>query len=393
MFRLWLFFSFFQWAFFCHGQTYRLEQCMTEVLAAEQAGSLEVYYQKQPAISDTISAFRQNVTIPIVVHILWHQPEENISRQQVLSQIDALNADFSAKNDPIEFLSDAFGYLSEDSHIRFCLADSLSGIERKVTDYDSIGFAIDTAGHQVIYHKESGGLDAWDSNRYLNIWVGRMPSSVLGYYFTEFGNIRGIVIDPDVFGTIESVANRPKHALGKTLTHEIGHFLGLNHIWGFGCGIDDGIADTPPQKEPTYGCPNWPEWSCDTLDMYMNFMDYSDDQCLTMFTHDQISRMQNVLHSQYPLLFDTSCKLSAQKTRILAFPNPASNYLIVELPESNGINTISVFSGIGQKIFSTQVISPTYLNIPTAQWQSGIYYLLITNPIAQSTHRITIVHP
>ena len=358
-------------------QVTQFEKCMTDVIGVQEFGRLPAFYEHQKSGGGYIS-FREKRMIPIVVHVLWHADDENISRLQILSQIDALNADFSANNDAVEFLPQEFADLSVDSDIGFCLADSLGGIERRYVDYDTVGWATDTAGHKVLSHWDNGGLDAWDNQYFLNVWVGRMPTGVLGYFFTEFGNISGIALDPDVFGTIGSVSKSPRNNLGKTLTHEMGHYLGLGHIFGFGCAIDDGIDDTPSQAAPTSGCPNWPEWSCESNDMYMNFMDYSDDVCLTMFTKGQIKVMHGVLENKYPLLgLNQGCILAHPTFLVRIFPNPVVDYLALQITTPTERTDVSIFGSDGRLFYHMQVATSTYLTVSTQSWASGIYFLRI----------------
>ncbi len=372
---------------FANGQV--LEKCMTEVLGVAEFGSVEAYYRNQASYQEPLSSQRTLVTIPIVVHVVWHEAEENITDLQIQSQIASLNLDFSARNDAWEFLPSEYEDLSMDSGWQFCLAK----VERKYTPTKTVGLAVDSLNRKIISHAEYGGLDPWEGTQYLNVWIGKMPKGTLGYFFTEFGNVQGIVIDPYVFGTIGTVKHKPNNALGKTLTHEIGHFFGLNHIWGFGCEIDDGIADTPPQAEATAGCPNWPEWSCDGFDMYMNFMDYSDDRCLTMFTQEQIQRMEQVRQSKYPKLGETECaSIELEKTKANVFPNPAADYLVVSLSGKRKSNEISIYSAVGKLLYRTLTAAPAYLNIPVGKWASGVYYLQIKTDQELHTQKVLVLH-
>lgn len=106
----------------------------------------------------------------------------------------------------------------------------------------------------------------------------------------------GLIIDPKYFGSIGAAGNSSFYSGGHTLTHEMGHFFGLKHIWGQGTGEDcndsDEIEDTPNAAGPYYDCPQGVQESCGTSDMYQNFMDFTDDRCLAAFTHDQVMMMQ-----------------------------------------------------------------------------------------------------
>jgi hypothetical protein len=145
--------------------------------------------------------------------------------------------------------------------------------------------------------RASGGLDAWDASRYLNIWICNLASRSLGYATMPGGPLAtdGVVISYDVFGN-RGVLRAPFNK-GRTATHEIGHWMGLSHIWGDQLCGDDGIEDTPPQKSFNFGCPSFPRVSNCSVngngDMFMNFMDYADDACMNVFTAGQSRKMRS----------------------------------------------------------------------------------------------------
>ncbi|NNK81451.1 MAG: zinc metalloprotease, partial [Flavobacteriales bacterium] len=228
------------------------------------------------------------VTIPVVVHVVYNNGSENISDAQVQSQIDVLNADFR------RFNSDADGTWSqaEDSEIEFCLAtvdpngNATNGITRTSTSTSAFG-----TNDQVKFNS-SGGKDAWDASQYMNMWVCDISGGILGYAQFPGGSSStdGIVIDYQYFGTI-GTASAP-FDLGRTATHEVGHYLNLRHIWGDGgCSVDDFVSDTPTSDNPNYGCATG-HVSCGSTDMVQNYMDYSDDACMNLFTAGQNVRMR-----------------------------------------------------------------------------------------------------
>lgn len=247
--------------------------------------------------------------IPVVVHVIhWGEPVgtgRNISDEQILSQIDVLNKDFNrlntdAVNTPAEFLP-----VAGSIEIEFVLARQdpngycTNGINRV---YGS------RASWQLVREAEFKALSYWPAEDYLNIWVIAFQS-YLGYAqfpvssglpgLDEEGNrlTDGIVVDYRAFGVGSS---SPYYNLGRTATHEVGHFLGLRHIWGDddACAATDYVSDTPPQKEETYDCPAYPlNDDCSSSVMFQNFMDYSDDVCLNLFTNGQIDRIVTVLEN------------------------------------------------------------------------------------------------
>ena len=245
--------------------------------------------------------------IPVVVHIVYNTPDQNLSDDRIISQIDALNEDYSITNANIVEVPSVWAGLVGSSHIYFSLArkdengNATTGIIRRQTSetYFSTGDAMKDSS--------AGGSNAWDRNHYLNIWVCNLQNGgtqdILGYATypsTTDPSTDGIVINYKAFGRIGANI-KPQYNLGRTATHEIGHWLNLYHIWGddTDCSGTDLIDDTPNQKDATYGCPDSPQSSCtndaDGGDMFQNYMDYTDDRCMMLFTTDQRSRMDNAI--------------------------------------------------------------------------------------------------
>ena len=233
------------------------------------------------------------VAIPVVVHVLYNTTSENISDAQILSQITVLNDDFRRTN------SDADETWSQaaDSEIEFCMASSdpegnaTNGIVRTATSVSAFGT------NDAMKSSSSGGADAWPAGDYLNVWVCDISGGILGYAQFPGGaaSTDGIVIDYQYFGTI-GTASAP-FDLGRTATHEVGHWLNLRHIWGDGnCNADDFVTDTPSSDGANYGCATG-HVSCQTTDMIENYMDYSDDGCMNLYTAGQKNRMRALFES------------------------------------------------------------------------------------------------
>ena len=239
-------------------------------------------------------------TVPVVVHVVYRTLSENISSEQVASQIDVLNEDFTKRNRDAESVPSVWRDAVGDARIVFRLADRApdsavtSGITRTSTHFAAFG------DDDAVKLAASGGAGAWPADRYLNIWVCHLED-LLGYAQFPGGPAYtdGVVIDYRAFGT-SGTAEAPFN-LGRTATHEVGHWLNLFHIWGddgAGCTGTDQVDDTPNQGGPNTGCPSFPHVTCNNGpegDMFVNFMDYVDDRCMVMFTAGQVERMHAAL--------------------------------------------------------------------------------------------------
>jgi hypothetical protein len=230
------------------------------------------------------------ITIPVVVHVVYNTTAENISAAQIQTQIDVLNQDFRRTN------SDADNVWSQaaDTEIEFCLAsvdpngNPTSGITRTSTTVTAFGT------NDTVKRNSTGGKDAWPAGSYMNFWVCDISGGILGYAQFPGGAAAtdGVVCDYQYFGTI-GTATAPFN-LGRTATHEVGHYLNLRHIWGDGgCSVDDFVTDTPTSDGANYGCALGTV-SCGTTDMVQNYMDYSDDACMNLYTAGQTTRMRAI---------------------------------------------------------------------------------------------------
>lgn len=235
-------------------------------------------------------------TIPVVVHVIYENANENISDAQILSQIDVLNKDFRKLNADTSNTPAAFKSLAADCEFQFCLAqidpngNPTTGIVRVPTTVTTF------TGNDAVKFNAQGGDNAWDRNKYLNIWVCDIMGTI-GYasFPGSPAELDGVVVNYMTFG-VGGSSFQPYH-LGRTATHEVGHWMNLYHIWGddgTGCLGSDRVDDTPNQAGYNSGCATFPKISCNNGpngDMFMNFMDYSVDNCLNLFTEGQKARM------------------------------------------------------------------------------------------------------
>lgn len=258
------------------------------------------------------------IRIPVVVHVL-HSGEPigtdlNISMAQIESQIDVLNEDFRRLNADAANTPPVFQPVASDVGIEFYLAcidpdgNPTNGVVRKhgQSSYTVVQQSPDKVNESVtgIKHGVNGSL-AWPTDQYLNIWVCNLAGGLLGYaqfphFYTTDPNTDGVVVTTTAFGRTGNIV--APFNLGRTATHEVGHWLNLRHIWGDGdgcssptaplncaCHLDDGVSDTPNQGRANYNCPTHPHVTCSSNDMFMNYMDYTNDGCMNILQWDSVT--------------------------------------------------------------------------------------------------------
>ena len=244
--------------------------------------------------------------IPVVVHVVYNTAAQNISDAQIQSQIAVLNLDYRMQNADITNVPAVFKPLEADPRIEFALAtmdpanNPTTGITRTSTAVTSF------TDDDKVKHASSGGADAWDRDHYLNLWVCPLGGGLLGYAQFPGGpaDTDGVVITYNGFGNTGTAA--VPFNLGRTATHEIGHFLNLHHLWGDqasnpSCTLSDQVGDTPTQSGPNFGKPAFPHVSCNNGpngDIFVDYMDYVDDAAMFMFTVGQVARMQSCLDNE-----------------------------------------------------------------------------------------------
>jgi hypothetical protein len=344
---------------------------------------------------------QQIITIPVVVHVIWHEQIENISDAQILSQIVAMNKDFRLLNSDSLPPSHPFWIYTADTGIEFCLAkrdpngNATNGITR--TQTDSITFV--GVGNEKF--SSTGGKDNWDPTKYLNIWVCNLDGSdgTLGYAafpsdLSTYPDEDGVVIRYQAFGNIGTV--EVPNNLGRTATHEIGHWLNLRHIWGDSFCGDDFVNDTKPAEGDNSACPTFPHNANNSCgagsngEMYMNYMDYVDDNCMNMFTFGQSDRMDAALNgARIGLLSSLGCAAPSNISELYLdnsieiYPNPSSEKLKIKFTESLNKKNILITTALGQTIYSGKIDrNDSEINI--ADWQTGIYLIYIDDVL---THK------
>ena len=336
----------------------------TRMLEAEPAYRANRLAIERFSLATARSALRAaappTITVPVVVHVLFAAEAENISDAQIHGQIAVLNQDFQRKNPDRSQTPAPFRGAIGNPKVRFRLAvrdpngSPTTGITRTPTTKPSF----DSDSNDIKF-TATGGRDAWPRDRYLNLWVGGtvvdpVVGPLLGYAQFPGGPVAtdGVVIAATGFGTL-GTAQAPFNK-GRTATHEIGHWLNLLHIWGDdsgGCEGSDNVADTPNQAGPNSGCPSFPHRTCQNGppgDMFMNYMDYTDDACMFMFTKGQAARMRTTLQGPRAAIVASDALIPADRVPRVVLPARAARGSLATLAGAEaGSEATTVFDGVG----------------------------------------------
>lgn len=362
----------------------RISQSPEETIAIQQAE----HFISQVAASPVTGRFENGILkIPVVIHNLYHTSEQKITDAQVAAQLELLNKAFRRQNEDTFKTPAVFKSVAADCEIEFLLATSdpmrrsTTGIIRKYTPVTN--WVMDDK----MKSSAEMGDDPWDSRLYLNIWVCQMER--FAGYSTVPGSeakLDGIVIGLAAFGAGQ-----------KTIIHEAGHWMGLKHIWGDAYCGDDGVEDTPKQASYTVGCPSTVRVTCGnspTGDMYNNYMDFTNDGCMNLFTRGQKSRMQAAFSSggarnslvnsgglDRPLIYESPLPQEDPRwLEVKMYPNPVSTTLYLDFSyDVRWVGkTIFVTNLVGQSI-KNLTISSKIQAIDVSILKPGIYFLAAKN--------------
>lgn len=347
---------------------------------------------------------RAVVTIPVVFHVVYNTTAQNISTTRLIEQINVLNADYRKQNSDASLVPSYFAGVAADCEVQFCLAHRdpngnwTDGVERIQTSTTSFNT------NDNVKYTSSGGADGWDRDKYLNIWVCNLGSSLLGYASFPGGAAGddGVVLHYKYVGVTGATAPYNK---GRTATHEVGHWLWLLHIWGddgTACTGSDQCADTPNQADEHYGCPSGSQVSCTNGpngDMWMNFMDYTDDACMYMFTENQKARMWTILTStRQPLQTSDGCDVTTVaeltlKNHFSVYPSPSNGQFTVEFANTEYEDLdISVTNTLGQQVYTRHLdaITENQFMLDLSNEAPGVYLLEIRNKRERVSRKVVI---
>lgn len=356
---------------------------------------------------------RPVIRIPVIVHVI-HFGEQigtgrNLSVAQIQSQIDVLNRDFRRNNADINSVPAPFRGLSSDPLIEFCLAtkdpngNASTGIER----YKSVNSTVARSAMENSIKAQT----IWDRDRYLNLWTVDFASpdqNLLGYAQFPGGTAStdGVVIRYNAFGNTGNVM--APYNLGRTTTHEVGHWLNLRHIWGddTDCSGSDMVNDTPDQEVSSSGSPTFPQGDACTSTypgiMFYNYMDYSDDATTSMFTYGQFVRMDATLYG--PRVSLQSANICAApvglRENILnkAFnisPNPSTGLFTVQnqLVLSEDPFQITITDVLGKVVYQSvqQLLGEQHIDLN--EQPNGVYFATITQGTQSVTKKLVLSRP
>lgn len=353
---------------------------------------------------------QSSITIPVAVHVLYNTAEQNISDAQVQSQIDVLNEDFTATNSDYRNYDAGYGSARGDMDINFCLVQVI----HKQTKHKSFGL------NDNMKFNKTGGSDAVDPMHVFNIWVCDLGNKLLGYaYYPGITPERfGVVCHTNAFGRGAGYNLFADYNLGRTTTHEVGHAFGLVHIWGDKtCGSDE-VDDTPLHNTYNFGCPEEGHLSTcagTPLEMWMNYMDYTDDRCMYFFTDGQSSRASFFIDTdpQLTSIVNSACTntnkndiiTSSNKTVIpsrvivndlILYPTVTSGQL--NLSFANPVSekaAISIYNQTGALMMKRQLFisNGKYIDqIDVSKLGNGIYFLELGQGANRQTKKFIVQH-
>ncbi|MEM8908631.1 MAG: T9SS type A sorting domain-containing protein, partial [Bacteroidota bacterium] len=387
------------------------------------------FYEAAVQHSQTASLARNEwdtYVIPVVVHIVWDQPESNLSESRIHQQLAVLNEDFQRNNPDTNQTRSVFAPVMDNAGIAFELIDIIR-VKTDTTfslDFDWNTFTFRYPDH--VKQSARGGSDPRDVDTYLNIWVCPIQSDqFFGYAYPPDGisnwppeflapnkQFDGVVINYKAFGRdLDPFIDQEGNVIplnGRITTHEVGHYLGLRHPWGDGgfdtpgCQVDDGLADTPNAAFPANFTCDFSQNSCvenddsDLPDMIENFMDYAPDDCKNGFTKNQSALMRYVLRNHRSLLRIKNVPI-AQRDEVLVYPNPTQGPVNIFVNPQVDLNyDIRIINMAQQNILTTVQANlynrNDYYRFDLSQHGAGLYLIeFATNGRRVFTKKVVVL--
>lgn len=403
-------------SFNSYAQSY--ERCGHNLYVQQRLNADSTYLNIRAEVDQQISNYvkynskrsEEVFRIPVVFHVIYNSAEQNLPDAKIQEQLDILNRDYGRLNEDTINTRSEFLPVAASTGIEFYLAqwdpqgNPTSGITHTQTDqttFFNIQFDLNT-----MKSSSTGGVDAWDVNHYLNIWVCNLSVPIintpliLGFATPPDGapnwptgsgaeqpQYDGVVLhyevvgeNPNATGTFATINK------GRTATHEVGHYLGLRHIWGDGqgqdgCAVDDGIEDTPncadaQQQTCDYSANTCVDSPVDFPDQIENYMDYSDENCMNMFTKQQADAMRFVVENFRQDLLLSIASYTDENQQVSIFPNPSVQKIYLQLPnkklEKPGNIQILDLEGRVVKLLNTGL-----QDIDVSDLDAGIYILKV----------------
>ncbi|MCA6365389.1 MAG: T9SS type A sorting domain-containing protein [Bacteroidetes bacterium] len=369
----------------CHTNEFAAQHTdvQTQQNYADAENRITRWLEQHPDAGNT----RTTIVIPVIFHVVYNNAQGNVAPLRLIEQLDVLNEDFGGYNSDYGNTPAVWQPISGNTDIQFCLAHvNPQGGWTNGYEYYQTNASLCTFSN--IFTTAPG----WNPNNYLNIWVVQCNNSVLGFAAPPGSPATedGVVIMHNYIG--QTGASAP-YDLGRTATHEVGHWLGLQHIWGDdggACTGTDNVADTPNQADNTFGCQAVNTVLTDACSpaapgiMWMNYMDYSDDACMYMFTQGQKARMWATINSvRAGLLTSTVCQITGTSQQDLQpmpalFPNPAQQTAAIEIPQGYGdVLSIDMYTASGQLVWQQNqpALNEQRIMLDLSTFETGVYFI------------------
>lgn len=371
----------------------------------EEAAQLYIENQKTNPTPNAV------VTIPVVFHIVYNGTAQNVTDACIAAQLKVINDDYRKLNsDWTKVTQPGWAALVADCEIQFCMAvrdpngNATNGITRTSTTKTSFGT------NNSVKYAAQGGHDVWNRDKYFNIWVCNIGGGILGYAQFPGGAAAtdGLVIAYNYMVGSTGCGTAP-YNLGRTATHELGHCFGFKHIWGdeAACAADDGVADTPKQADKTFGtfaAGTVKTDACATASpgyMWMNYMDYTDDNAMYMFTAGQKAALAATMNGPRAALKTsngctplTAVEYLYAPESVSVFPNPSNGNVALTVNIPNVSNAeVTVINALGEVVLTkniSELENNNEIKLNMENHVNGMYFIKLNTTEGSITKKMII---